>query len=342
MNDTALQALISAFPDPVLLVDLEGFVIMANPAAIDLFGARIRGAQLRAHLRQPDVSAMLERALAGSDGESASFQSHGAQAESIWQVTARRMDGARIVIALRDTSELEAASAQRRDFVANVSHELRTPLTALLGFIETLQGPAGDDPQARTEFLGIMAEQAARMTGLVADLLSLSRVESVEKIRPRGMVALEGVIRATLAALRPQIENAGLTVTCDLPDMPEIPGDYDQLVQVYHNLIENALKYGASGRRVEITGQHIANMPGYDGAVLRLSIRDYGEGIEPIYIPRLTERFYRVDKARSRDSGGTGLGLAIVKHILGRHRGRLIIQSQPGQGARFDTILPCR
>ncbi len=341
MNDTALQALMAAFSDPVLLVDLEGFVVAANPAAIDLFGARIRGAQIRAHLRQPDVSAMLERVLAGSDGESASFQAHSMQGETIWQVTARRMDGVRIVITLRDISDLEAASAQRRDFVANVSHELRSPLTVLAGFIETLQGPAGDDPQTRAEFLGIMSEQASRMTGLVADLLSLSRVESVEKIRPRGTVALDAVIRATLAALRPQIENAGLTVTCDLPELPEIPGDYDQLVQVYHNLIENALKYGASGGRVEITGQQIASMPGYDSAVLRMSIRDYGEGIDLIYVPRLTERFYRVDKARSRDSGGTGLGLAIVKHILGRHRGRLVIQSQPGQGAQFDTILPC-
>ncbi len=341
MNDTALQALISAFPDPVLLVEAEGFVVAANPAAIDLFGVRIRGAQLRAHLRQPEVSAMLERVFAGSDGESSSFHSHTAQGESIWQVTARHMDGIRIVITLRDISDLEAAGAQRRDFVANVSHELRSPLTVLAGFIETLQGPAGENSETRNEFLGIMAGQAARMTGLVADLLSLSRVESVEKIRPRGMVAIDGVIRATLAALRPQIEAAGLTVTCDLPDLPEIPGDYDQLVQVYHNLIENALKYGASGGRVEITGQRIASMPGYDSAVLRLSIRDYGEGIEPIYLPRLTERFYRVDKARSRDSGGTGLGLAIVKHILGRHRGRLVVQSQPGQGARFDTILPC-
>ena len=342
MTDAALLALISAFPEPVLLAGGDGVVMAANPAAVELMGTRITGAQLRAHLRQPQVMSMLDRVLSGADAESAKYVTNNASRETVWQVTARRMDGRRIVVSLRDISDIETAEAQRRDFVANVSHELRSPLTVLAGFIETLQGPAGADAGARGEFLAIMAQQAERMTGLVADLLSLSRVEAVEKIRPRTPVAIDMVLKATLAALRPQIEQAALRVDLSLPDhLPEVPGDYDQLVQVYHNLIENALHYGASGGRIEVTARIHDSQPGMDGAVLSVCVRDFGEGIDPIYIPRLTERFYRVDPARSRDSGGTGLGLAIVKHILGRHRGRLSIRSARGQGSTFETLLPC-
>lgn len=342
MQNAVIAALIAAFPQPVMLVDRDGFVNLANPSATELFGARIAGAQIRAHLRQPDVASMLERVLGGEAEGSATFVFSSASRETTWRVVARAAEAGTIVLSLSDISDIEAAEAQRRDFVANVSHELRSPLTVLAGFIETLQGPAGEDGAARAEFLGIMAEQAARMSGLVADLLSLSRVETVEKIRPRTPVAVDMVLRATLAALRPQIEAAKVTVDYDVPaDLPEIPGDYDQLVQVFHNLIENGLKYGGSGGRIQLVARKMASLPGFDGAVLRVSIRDFGEGIDPIYIPRLTERFYRVDKARSRDSGGTGLGLAIVKHILSRHRGRLVIRSTLGEGASFEAILPC-
>ncbi len=342
MQDVSVAELIAALPQPVLLVDLDGFVQVANPAALELFGARIEAAQIRAHLRQPEVAIMLERALAGADPQVANYVSTNLNRETVWQVVARRAGSRGLVLSLSDISDVEAAETQRREFVANVSHELRSPLTVLAGFIETLQGPAGEDAAARAEFLAIMAEQADRMTGLVADLLSLSRVEAVEKIRPRSPVSIHAVINATLAALRPQIEAARVALGCDLPEsLPDIPGDYDQLVQVFHNLIENGLKYGASGGRLEISASLVSALPGFDGAVMRISVRDYGEGIDPIYIPRLTERFYRVDKARSRDSGGTGLGLAIVKHILSRHRGRLVIRSAPGEGACFDAILPC-
>ncbi len=342
MQDAPIAALIAALPQPVLVADPDGFVQAANPAAVELFGARIEGAQIRAHLRQPEVATMLERAFASEAPQEANYIASSLSRETVWRVVARRADTGRIVLSLTDISDVEAAEAQRREFVANVSHELRSPLTVLAGFVETLQGPAGEDPDARTEFLGIMAEQAERMSGLVADLLSLSRVEAVEKIRPRTPVSIDMVLKATLAALRPQIEAAQVAVNCDLPEgLPEIPGDYDQLVQVFHNLIENGLKYGASGGRLEISTTFLPALPGFDGAALRVSVRDFGEGIDPIYIPRLTERFYRVDKARSRDSGGTGLGLAIVKHILNRHRGRLVIRSAPGEGASFDAILPC-
>lgn len=342
MNSEFISALIAALPQPVVLIDQDGFVQATNPAAVELFGAHISGAQIRVHLRQPDVAQMLERVLAGKPEDSACFIAHSSAQQTVWKVVARQAAPALFVLSLSDISDMEAAEAQRRDFVANVSHELRSPLTVLAGFIETLQGPAGDDPEARAEFLAIMAEQAARMSGLVADLLSLSRVEAVEKIRPRTPVSIDAVLKATLAALRPQIEAVSVKVNYDIPDtLPEIPGDYDQLVQVFHNLIENGLKYGASGGSIDITATHIPAMPGFDGAALRVSIRDHGEGFDPIFIPRLTERFYRIDKARSRDSGGTGLGLAIVKHILSRHRGRLIIRSAPGEGSSFDAVLPC-
>jgi len=316
--------------------------VKANPPATDLFGARIAGAQIRAHLRQPEVAGMLERVLAGAQQGSANFTSTSGSRETVWHVIARHVGDGTVVLSLGDVSDIEAAEAQRRDFVANVSHELRSPLTVLSGFIETLQGPAGDDPGARAEFLAIMASQSERMTGLVADLLSLSRVEAAEKIRPRTPVSIDMVLQATLAALRPQIEAAQIAVSYQVPNtLDDIPGDYDQLVQVFHNLIENALKYGSGGGRIEVSAQQMTAMPGFDGPVLRVSIRDFGEGIDPVHIPRLTERFYRVDKARSRDSGGTGLGLAIVKHILSRHRGRLLIRSAQGEGTVFDAVLPC-
>jgi two-component system phosphate regulon sensor histidine kinase PhoR len=336
------RTLITALPAPVLVIGADGIVQCANPAAHDLFGAQIEGAQVRAYLRQPAIIALLDRALAeGLDAQGVYHSSLGQQ-ETRWHVEARRTEDNRVVLSFTDISAIESAETQRRDFVANVSHELRSPLTVLSGFVETLQGPAGEDPETRTQFLGIMAEQAARMQGLVADLLSLSRVEAVEKIRPRTPVALSMVVAATLAALRPQIENAKLRLDLDMPsDLPQIAGDHDQLVQVFHNLVENAIRYGAAGGRIEITARQVPGLPGFEGPVQIVTVRDFGEGIDPIQIPRLTERFYRVDKARARDSGGTGLGLAIVKHILSRHRGRLVIRSTPGEGASFEAQLPC-
>lgn len=228
MEGEQLDALIAALPEPVLLIGQDGQVRSANKAAIELFGARIPGSQIRAHLRQPEVAAMLDRALGGSESETAQFVATSSSAERVWQVTVRPMTPQILVMSLHDVSDREAAEAQRREFVANVSHELRSPLTVLAGFIETLQGPAAQDGEARTEFLTIMAREAERMTGLVADLLSLSRVEGEEKIRPRTPVAIDMVLRATLAALRPQIEAAGVAVDLDLPaDLPEVPGDYD-------------------------------------------------------------------------------------------------------------------
>jgi two-component system phosphate regulon sensor histidine kinase PhoR len=345
-----LAVLVEALPEPVLLVGPDRRIAASNPAARDLFGPDIDGAQVHSWIRQPGTTAALAsgfRALANPESPQGPFEADklmtSAMGERLWrvQVAVVRTGPGWLVVSLRDVSHVEEAEQQRRDFVANVSHEMRSPLTVLLGFIETLRGPARDDAAARARFLDIMEREAQRMTRLVADLLSLSKVESDEKIRPRSLVSVQEVLRATLAALRPQIEAAGIAVTLDdAAAATPVPGDRDQLVQVFHNLMENALKYGGSGGTIEVIAERLAEVPGFPGPALRVSVTDRGEGIDPIHIPRLTERFYRVDGHRSRQMGGTGLGLAIVKHIVNRHRGRLSIRSARGQGSTFTVVLP--
>ena len=239
----------------------------------------------------------------------------------------------------------------RSDFIANASHELRTPLSSLIGFIETLQGPARDDPQAREQFLKLMHEQAQRMARLVRDLLSLSIIETSEHKPPAGQVDLPALLQTVIDILQLQARAKNMTVKLTVEDgpLPPAAGDADQLAQLFQNLIDNAIKYGAANSEVTVRIWP-ASIAGPDGAppsdlaipqaALAVAIADKGEGIAAEHLPRLTERFYRVDTARSRAVGGTGLGLAIVKHILARHRGRLQVESQPGQGSRFTIYLP--
>ena len=218
----------------------------------------------------------------------------------------------------------------RADFVANASHELRTPLAALSGFIETLKGPARDDVAARERFLNIMESQATRMARLIDDLLSLSRIELNAHLRPDKPVDLLSVVRQVVDALQTLAKDRDVEISIAAPAAALIvPGDRDELIRVFENLIENALKYGASGKRVEVTLSR-AGTAGQAEAVV--AVRDYGPGISAEHLPRLTERFYRVDVAGSRALGGTGLGLALVKHVLNRHRGRLSVASQAGRG----------
>jgi two-component system, OmpR family, phosphate regulon sensor histidine kinase PhoR len=227
----------------------------------------------------------------------------------------------------------------RVDFVANASHELRTPLASLTGFIETLQGPAKNDPNAREQFLGIMLDQARRMKRLIDDLLSLSRIEMRAHVVPDTEVDLTAIVRHVIDALAPVAIENEVDVRLTVPSTPVIlPGDRDELVQVASNLIENAIKYGADGKRVDVTIEPDANAQGAPGMIL--SVRDFGPGIAAEHLPRLTERFYRVDVKESRERKGTGLGLAIVKHIVQRHRGRLSVESVVGQGATFQVRLP--
>jgi len=223
----------------------------------------------------------------------------------------------------------------RADFVANVSHELRTPLSSLLGFVETLRGPARDDAEARDNFLGIMHEQAERMTRLIEDLLSLSRIEMDEHSRPDTPVDMHRVLAKVEDMLTMKARDRHMAIRITAPDAPAaVPGDEDQLTQVFQNLIDNAIKYGGENTPVEI----VVDQP--DATQVSITVIDHGAGIPREHLPRLTERFYRVDAARSRQLGGTGLGLAIVKHIIARHRGQLDITSAEGEGSSFTVTLP--
>ncbi|WP_338048860.1 ATP-binding protein [Rhodobaculum claviforme] len=344
-----VAALLAGVPEPLLWVGAGNRIRMANPAAHELLGARLEGQSALLAIRQPEPVAALERAAAAAPGTrmEARYILTTPAAETIFRMVAHRLAPAGalegVLVSFLDISHVEEAEQMRRDFVANVSHELRSPLTVLSGFIETLQGSARDDAPARERFLAIMAQEARRMNRLVGDLLSLSKVEANERVRPRDVVRMADVIGATLAALRPQIEEEGirLSVRGLAPgEGGELPGDRDQLEQVVHNLVENAIKYGGTGGAVRITLEAHASWPGFSGPVLTLAVADDGEGIDPIHLPRLTERFYRVDSHRSRQMGGTGLGLAIVKHIVNRHRGRLSIDSVRGKGTTFLLVLP--
>jgi two-component system phosphate regulon sensor histidine kinase PhoR len=244
-----------------------------------------------------------------------------------------------MLLVFHDLTPLHRVEEMRADFVANASHELRTPLASLSGFIDTLQGPAREDAKARERFLAIMKTQATRMARLIDDLLSLSRVELAEHRHPETPVDLVAVVRQVVDGLQTLAQDRNVEVAVALPDPPAmVPGDRDELVRVFENLIENALKYGASGKRVDI-GFAAAAAPD-DAPEILVTVRDYGPGISAADLPRLTERFYRVDVAQSRAEGGTGLGLSLVKHILNRHRGRLMIESNAGQGATFTVRLP--
>ena len=340
MTDDEIRALIEAMPLPVLLVDRDERIALTNTPARALLGADLEGRPVVTRLRQPALGRALEAALAGASPDPAALRIASREREISAQVhVTPQARGA--LIAIEDVSALEDAGAMRRDFVANVSHELRTPLTALMGFIETLRASAKDDPVARERFLGIMDREAKRMTRLVADLLSLSRVEAEERRRPVAELDIGAVINGAFQSLAPTAEALGVALLRQGAKGPiRLKGDPDQLTQVFSNLIENAIKYGGAGGEVSVTIEEIAHEPVLRGPAVKVVVADRGEGIDPIHLPRLTERFYRVDTHRSREQGGTGLGLAIVKHIVNRHRGRLKIESEKGQGARFSVILP--
>jgi two-component system, OmpR family, phosphate regulon sensor histidine kinase PhoR len=237
------------------------------------------------------------------------------------------------LLILRDLTVQQQIERMRTDFVANASHEIRTPLASLAGFIETMQGVAKQDEAARDKFLAVMKAQTDRMTRLTDDLLSLSRIEMQEHEKPAGLIDLEMVLNQTIDGLKQQAGQADVQLTLSVPQSCSVPGDAHQLQQVFQNLVENALKYASEGRRVAISVER------YD-LYTDVQVRDHGRGIAAHHLPRLTERFYRVDVQDSRTRGGTGLGLAIVKHILNRHRGRLLIFSEAGYGSLFTARLP--
>ncbi|WP_199258823.1 ATP-binding protein [Paracoccus binzhouensis] len=344
MIEARLHALLRAVPVPMLAVDRQARIIGANELAEALLGPAPSGRPFVTVLRHPEVNAALDAVLSGQDRARLTLTLGATERRVFCEVTVTALDAPGLsgaAVAIEDRSRDEETELMRRDFVANVSHELRTPLTALMGFIETLRGPARNDAAARDRFFDIMEREAGRMNRLIADLLSLSRVEQDERRRPAQSIELAGLLRGVVATLAPAAEAAGVRLELQGAERQvTLPGDSDQLVQVFHNLIENAVKYGGAGGVVTVTLQHLEHEPVLRGPAWSVCVADRGEGIDPQHLPRLTERFYRVDTHRSREQGGTGLGLAIVKHIVNRHRGRLRIESQRGQGSRFTVLLP--
>ena len=337
MDAENLRKIVAAIPLPVIAIGPDERIVAANAAATGLFGAGLEGRHHLLTLRQPALQAAIAGALSDGTAATARHVIPGPSQDAAHRVTVAPV-GDHALLTFEDVTEAEQMGQMRRDFVANVSHELRTPLTALLGFIETLRGAARDDAAARDRFLGIMEREAGRMNRLIGDLLQLSRVESEERVRPTAQVDLAALVASSVATLRGMAEDAGVRVevTGEAGPLP-IRADADQITQVVVNLIENAVKYGGSGGVVTL---HLAREQLPRGPGIRLDVIDRGEGIDPVHIPRLTERFYRVDGHRSREKGGTGLGLAIVKHIVQRHRGRIRIDSTPGKGSVFSVILP--
>jgi two-component system, OmpR family, phosphate regulon sensor histidine kinase PhoR len=335
------QAMLAGLLDPAILLDQARLVLAMNAAAkITLATDQCSGRHIIQINRSPELLAAIDRCFATNEPQN--FQMR-------MLVPVERLLTGRVtllpastgvernpalLIVLRDLTEKDQLTRLRADFVANASHELRTPLASLKGYVETLQGAAKDDPAARAKFLPIMLAQADRMSRLIEDLLSLSRIEMREHVPPRDFVDLSGLVAEVAGTCRPLAEAAGRSLAvAPLPSEAMVVGDRDELLQVTHNLIQNAIKYGKPGGRIDVS---IAVL----GAHYSLSVRDDGIGIAAQHLPRLTERFYRVSAKDSRERGGTGLGLAIVKHIVNRHRGELLITSTLGKGSAFVVLLP--
>ncbi|OCW56418.1 ATP-binding protein [Hoeflea olei] len=330
-------ALIEALDLPTIVFDRETQVVHQNLSARTLIGDFPQRAALSARIRSPVILDLVARVVARGIPESIEH-SERVPSERWHEVRVAPVNPAAeparrlYVMTFRDMTEARRMDRMRTDFVANASHELRTPLASLMGFIETMQGPARGDEKARDQFFGIMLEQAQRMARLIDDLLSLSRLEMRAHVAPEGSVDLGKTVTHVVDTLKPMADDLGIVIELSLPEAPAVvTGDVDELIQVFSNLVENACKYGQSGKRVEI----LVTRPEGEGPLV--TVRDFGPGIPKEHVPRLTERFYRVDVETSRTKKGTGLGLAIVKHILTRHRARLIIKSVPGEGSSFTV-----
>jgi two-component system phosphate regulon sensor histidine kinase PhoR len=345
VGDPLIEAVLAALPDPVVALNRQGDVVALNPRAGEVAPTLRRGEPVSLGLRVPEVLEAIRRARASMTPQRAEFfervpfdRWYEAIVTPISSADAAAEPGL-VLLAFHDLTPLRRVEEMRADFVANASHELRTPLAALSGFIDTLRGPAREDRVARERFLGIMQAQADRMARLIDDLLSLSRIELNAHLRPDKQVDVVAIVRQVADGLQTLARDRDVTVATTAPDGPLLVlGDRDELIRVFENLVENALKYAASGKRVDISLSLARPASGKPEA--RIAVRDRGPGIAPEHLPRLTERFYRVDVSESRAQGGTGLGLALVKHILNRHGGRLTIESVLGQGATFAAHLP--
>ncbi len=337
----AEQVIVQRLPDPLIVLGPDRRVQRANAAAHAAFGV-----DMAAVLRHPGLRAAIDRAQSQGENQAAELSLPVPVSREVYATVMALdpplADGGRIVAVLSDRTRERAVERMRADFVANASHELRTPLASLIGFIDTLRGPAADDPPAQIRFLGIMAEQAQRMNRLIDDLLSLSRIELTEHQLPATRVNVGDLVHRLAAGFEPQVASRRIRLDVLVPpDLPHVLGDDDQLEQVLQNLLDNAVKYGREGGVVTVSAERV--MPGDRWPArpgITLAVSDDGQGIARAHIPRLTERFYRADKGRSRAVGGTGLGLAIVKHIVNRHRGQMLIESAEGSGTTVTIWLP--
>ena len=329
-STSQIQTLLDALDEPTLIVS-GGRVTASNAAAAAVLGAVVHGSDVRLAIRHP---AALERI---STGTRADIEITGIGApDRSWMLSVRPLDREAVMVRLVDRSAPRAAERMRVDFVANASHELRTPLATILGYAETIAEDGDLDPRTHAEFGGIIRSEAKRMLRIVEDLMSLSRIEADRFVAPRDDVSPGDVAKLAQANARELAEQRGCRVELDLaPDLPPVKGDPAQLLQMTDNLVTNAIKYGCGKRGCTVR----IGIRQEDGEIV-LSVADDGEGIAPEHLPRLTERFYRVDDARSRETGGTGLGLAIVKHIVERHRGTLAIRSAPGRGTDVTIRFP--
>jgi two-component system, OmpR family, phosphate regulon sensor histidine kinase PhoR len=346
-GESQLQAVIDALPNPVVALDSAGVVVALNSPARAIWPALRTREPASLTLRMPALIEAVRRAVKTGEAQTAEISEripvelwHEVQVIPFSLPSGPQAQSALLLLTFRDLTTIHRVEQMRADFVANASHELRTPLAAVSGFIDTLQGPARDDPAARERFLNIMQVQASRMARLIDDLLSLSRIELKEHINPETPTELGPIIRQVLDALQTLSREREIELTVAAPEEPLIVrGDRDELISLFENLVENALKYGALGKRVDIM---LESAPWQEATsrAAKVSVRDYGPGIAPEHLPRLTERFYRIDVGQSRAEGGTGLGLALVKHIVNRHRGRLTIESTLGSGSTFTVFLP--
>ena len=317
-----------------LLGTADNIVTIANDAAVRLLGRHIVGADVRTAIRHPAATDWLARIQGDTPLEPVNLVDFPRPGQR-WTMRIATLSGSENIIFLSDRSAIDAADRMRSDFVANASHELRTPLAAILGYVETLQEMNGEtDAPTRDRFLSIIEREARRMQQLVIDLLSISRVEADRFRRPTARVDLAAIVRTAIGQLSDSEPARAKDLVAKLGDSTQpMLGDEAQLSQLAHNIISNAMKYGHAGTPVTV---ELAR----EGNRVRLLVRDQGDGIAPDHLPRLTERFYRVDEARSRSVGGTGLGLAIVKHIGERHQGQLDIDSEVGKGTQVSVTFP--
>ncbi|WP_316015827.1 sensor histidine kinase [Roseobacter sp. HKCCA0434] len=339
------RQLLEQVPGPIFVIDARGRIIYFNRAAREMAPRLPNGAHVSQLYRAPAFVEAVGAILDGAVEAEIAFSASTVTGEAQLSAQLRRLEGEAelgpgpmALLQVSDQTDRMATERMRTDFIANASHELRTPLASIIGYIETLQGHARDDPQAREHFLTVMARQAARMQRLVEDLMSLSRIEMSAHAAPTDRVDLPDLIHEVVDGMAPLVRR--MEATLDVEEVPDctLCADRDQLGQVITNLVDNALKYGGTGAHVRLFAADAdPRYPGLTG----VTIADDGPGIAREHLPRLTERFYRVNAKQSMEKGGTGLGLAIVKHILARHGGELGIESEPGEGSRFTLWLPC-